>query len=127
MTTATTNTCPTWCEAIHLEDSEGIIHDRVLLGAATGHRFACVALESDGDGPAQIFLDVTHKEQILTPEEAAQVGAALLEAVRLGAAGVQSLNTSEHPYTVAEVAHILGVSTDEAAELMVAGDAAVTR
>jgi hypothetical protein len=34
-----------------------------VLSGATGGRFACVALEAMGDGPARIFLNVTNRSQ----------------------------------------------------------------
>jgi len=81
--TTTTLQCPTWCDAVHDNDSAGI-HDRIVLGSYTGDMFACVALEAEPDGAAtRIFLDVTSPEQTLSPEEAAKVAAALTEAVRL--------------------------------------------
>ena len=81
--TTTTLQCPTWCDAVHDNDSAGI-HDRIVLGSYTGDMFACVALEAEPDGAVtRIFLDVTSPEQTLSPDEAAKVAAALTEAVRL--------------------------------------------
>ena len=79
----TTLQCPTWCAAVH-DDNPYQTHDRVVLGSYTGDMFACVAIEAEPDGAVtRIFLDVTSSEQTLSPEEAAKVAAAMIEAVRL--------------------------------------------
>ena len=78
--TTTTLQCPTWCDAVHYDHN---IHDRVVLGGATGDRFACVALEATGDGPSRIFLDVTDDGQTMSPEEALKVAKALRKAARM--------------------------------------------
>jgi hypothetical protein len=81
--TTTTLQCPTWCNAVH-DNNPYQTHDRVVLGSYTGDMFACVAIEANTDGTGtMIFLDVTSHEQILSPEDAAKVAAALTEAVRL--------------------------------------------
>ena len=81
--TTTTLQCPTWCDAVHYDHN---IHDRVVLGGATGDRFACVALEATGNGPAVIFLDVTDARQTMSPEEAVKVANALRKAARMAQA-----------------------------------------
>ncbi|HEY5178289.1 MAG TPA: hypothetical protein VIJ07_00695, partial [Dermatophilaceae bacterium] len=61
----------------HRNDPDGS-HDHVVLGGATGDRFACVALEQTGNGEPVIFLDVT-----MSPEEAVKVANALRKAARM--------------------------------------------
>jgi hypothetical protein len=87
MTITTTLHCPTWCDATHVNDPDGS-HDHVVLGGATGDRFACVALEQTGDGAPVIFLDVglPGADQTMSPEEAIKVAAALRKAVRMAGA-----------------------------------------
>ena len=84
MTTTTTLHCPTWCDATHVNDPDGS-HDHVVLGGATGDRFACVALEQ-ATGMPVIFLDVTDAGQTMSPEEAVEVAAALRKAARMAGA-----------------------------------------
>ena len=83
-TTATTLHCPAWCDSIH-QNGHGT-HDHVVLGGATGDRFACVALEQLGNGLPVIFLDVTDAGQTMSPEEAVKVAAALRKAARMAQA-----------------------------------------
>ena len=85
MTTTTTLHCPTWCDSTHRNDPDGS-HDHVVLGGATGDRFACVALEQTGNGLPVIFLDVTDAGQTMSPEEAVKVADALRKAARMAGA-----------------------------------------
>ena len=81
--TTTTLQCPTWCDAVHYDHDT---HDRVVLGGATGDRFACVAIEQPDHGMPVIFLDVTDAGQTMSPEEAVKVAAALRKAARMAGA-----------------------------------------
>ena len=85
--TTKTKTCPTWCDWQHhgndLEDPEAVSHSHVVLGGATGDRFACVALEQADHGMPVIFLDVTDDGQTMSPEEALKVANALRKAARM--------------------------------------------
>ena len=79
--TTTTLQCPTWCDSIHQNGHS--THDHVVLGGATGDRFACVALEQPDHGMPVIFLDVTDAGQTMSPEEALKVANALRKAARM--------------------------------------------
>jgi hypothetical protein len=74
--------CPGWCDATHVNDPDGS-HAHVVLGGATGDRFACVAIEQPDHGLPVIFVDVTDAGQTMSPEEALKVAAALRKAARL--------------------------------------------
>jgi len=83
--TTTTLQCPAWCDATHVNDPDGS-HAHVVLGGATGDRFACVAIEQPRNGLPVIFLDVTDAGQTMNPEEAVKVAAALRKAARMAQA-----------------------------------------
>jgi len=85
-----TKTCPSWCDWQHhgndLEDPEAVSHSHVVLGGATGDRFACVALEQTGNGLPVIFLEAPANGQTLSPGEAVKVADALRKAARMAGA-----------------------------------------
>ena len=82
--TATTLHCPAWCDSIH-QNGHGT-HSHVVLGGATGDRFACVALEQTGNGLPVIFLEAPANGQTLSPGEAVKVADALRKAARMAGA-----------------------------------------